>query len=69
MAAEGAGVAGMMPPTSLGSRPLGAVPSWPQLPLLPTRRDMWREGLATPNPRSIWRLGVGLCAQCCLLLH
>ena len=53
MAAEGAGVAGMVPPTSLGSCPLGAAPIWPQQSLLPTRRDMWRGGLATPHPGSI----------------
>lgn len=58
----------LVPPTSLGSRPLGAMPSWPQLCLLPTSsRETWRAGWATPSALSFWRLGTGLCAWCCLL--
>lgn len=44
----------LVPPTSLGSCPLGVVPSWPQLCLLPTSRDTWRVGWAAPNALSFW---------------
>lgn len=56
----------LVPPTSLGSCPLGVVPSWPQLCLLPTSRDTWRAGWAAPKALSFWQPGLGLCAQCCL---